>query len=59
MKPNDADSYLRLISDMITDKNFDHAAAFLKSLREQIKKTGRLSEKQKQAVFNIYNGGGR
>lgn len=59
IKENDILSYRRLISDMITDPEFSHRSDFLKSLREQIDRHGKLSEKQKTSVNNIYIRGGK
>ena len=46
--------YLRLINDMLTDKTFDKSADFLKSVRDQIKRTDYISQKQATAINNIY-----
>lgn len=46
--------YLRLINDMLTDKTFNKSAEFLKSIRDQIKRTDYISIKQVKAINNIY-----
>lgn len=53
----DKNSYLRLLNDMITDKAYDYAAPFLKSVQAQLKEKGAITEKQQKAIFNIYKKG--
>lgn len=46
--------YLRLINDMLTDKTFNKSAEYLKSVRDQIKRTDYISQSQMTAINNIY-----
>jgi hypothetical protein len=49
-----ADQYLRLINDMLTDKTFDKSAEFLRSVRTFIQSNNKITPVQVRAVNNIY-----
>jgi len=55
--PQDKESYMSLLNDMITDNTYNHAAPFLKSVRARLKENGSITEKQQKAIFNIYEKG--
>lgn len=54
IKESPSETYLRLINDMLTDKTFNSVTDFLKSVRDQIKNTNNITDKQIKAVNNIY-----
>jgi hypothetical protein len=54
-KPN-TDEYKRLINDMLTDNNFNHASGYLRSVKSSIEKYGIITDKQAIGVNNIYMG---
>lgn len=53
-KESPTTQYLRLINDMLTDKNFDKSAEFLRSVRTSIHGSGKITSAQINAVNNIY-----
>ena len=53
-KESQSETYLRLINDMLTDKTFNSVTDFLKSVRDQIKNTNNITDKQIKTVNNIY-----
>jgi hypothetical protein len=49
-----SDQYLRLINHMLTEKTFNKSAEFLRSVRDNIKSTNKITAGQIRAVNNIY-----
>lgn len=50
---DEAEQWLRTISDMSTDPAYEYAGNFLDSLYDNVADEGRITEAQKQAVLNI------
>lgn len=48
------DSYINIIDEMLRDKLFVNANPFLHSIKFYIEKNNKISEKQKNAINNIY-----
>ena len=55
----ESQEYIDLIDDMLLDIDYAFAEPTLSSIREWAGKAGFLTDKQKKAICNIYDSGGR
>lgn len=53
---DEAQNFVELLSDLLDEGRFQFAADTLLGIRETVRATGRITDKQRQAVANIQQG---